>query len=338
MHPSKRPLIILFVLFAAFGLAAKTARAMTIEPPSFNLTVNPGDEIKDVLHITNENSYPVTLQPKLLNFMAAPGDETSGAPSFYPADEVKNGHELAPWITLESTNAVTIPPRSRVNIPFTIDVPKDARPGGHFGAIHVGTLHESQNFDGVNVGVLAETSALIFVRVNGDVRDDLSIASFGTDQTTYTHLPANFAIRLQNQGTTHLIPVGNIFITDALGRQVASLQVNGDDLRRVLPDSIRRFDLSWSRKRLPKDASEFIQEWSNFALGRYTATLVLNYGDPGAQKLISAVTDFWVFPWMVLLGLLLFLAALALLIRYLGRRYNRMIISRYETMKKQGKS
>ncbi len=334
MKSSKFLISALLALSVLLGLTAKSALAMTIEPPDFNLIVNPGDMIKDVLHISNENSYPITLEPTTLNFMAEPGDETSGVPSFYPADEVKNGHELAPWIKLDLEGPITIPAKKRINITFTIAVPENAQPGGHFGAIHVGTLHEGQLFEGANVGILAQTSALIFVRVNGDARDSLSIENFFTKQAVYSRLPADFVMRLSNSGTTHVIPVGNIFITDMLGRQVASLEINSEDKRRVLPSSVRRFDATWLRKRLPKSASEFTQEWRNFAFGHYTATLVLNYGDPGAQKLISSATDFWVFPWMALGSVLFVIILIVLVILFLTKRFERSVIRRYETTKR----
>jgi hypothetical protein len=219
-----------------------------------------------------------------------------------------------------------------------MNVPNDAQPGGHFGAIHVGTLQESQKESGSQIGVKAATSALIFVRVNGDTRDELAVESFFSDSRLYTRLPADFTIRLSNGGTTHLIPVGNIFITDALGRQVASLEVNGNEKRRVLPGSIRRFEESWSRKRLPASASEYAQQWRNFAFGRYTATLVVNYGDTGPQKLISSTTDFWVIPWMVFATILVAATLIFLLARALLRSYERGVISRYESRKRQGKT
>ncbi len=338
MQKKKIILTTLLALLAVFGAAAHSARAMTISPPDFNLTVNPGDVIKDVLHLYNEDPYAITLRPKLLNFTFRPGDETSGSPDFYPADEIKNGHELASWVMLEDDRAFTIASGQSLNIPFTITVPKDAEPGGHFGAIHVGTLQETAVPGSPQIGVMAAASALVFVRVNGDIRDDLSVESFFASKAAYAHLPADFTLRLANNGTTHVIPVGNIFITDMFGRQAASLEVNGEDLRRILPGSIRRFDESWMRKRLPKSASEFVQQWRNFAIGRYTATLVVNYGDAGQQKLLSAATTFWVFPWMAILSLLLALSLIFLVARLLAKRYERNVISRYESRKRQGKA
>lgn len=328
---------IFLALFALFGFAPRTAHAMTISPPDFNLTASPGDVIRDVLHVYNEDPYPVTLKPGLLNFTFSPEDELIGSPEFYPADEVRNGHELADWITIEDDKAFTISSGERVNIPFTITIPKEAQPGGHFGAIHVGTLQEERNEDGPQIGVKSSTSALIFIRVNGDIRDELAVDSFFSDRSLYTHLPADFTIRLSNGGTTHLIPVGNIFITDAFGRQVASLEVNGREKRRVLPGGIRRFEETWSHRRLPASASEFVKEWRNFAFGRYTATLVVNYGVGSAQKFVSSTTTFWVIPWMVLASAIAVALFLVLAIRWAMHRYERSVINRYEAKKRQDK-
>lgn len=306
---------------------------MTIMPPSFDFTVNSGDEIKDVLRVYNEDPYAVTLQPKLYNFSFTAGDETEGAPDFYPADETRDGHELVPWITLESDEAFTLAPEERFNIPFTIRIPEDAQPGGHFGAIHLGVVLEKKESAEPAVGVLAATSALIFVRVGGDVRDELVIRGFTSDRADYTSLPAVFTVRAENTGTTHLRPTGNIFITDAFGRQVASLRVN-PEFRSVLPGGIRRFEAAWFRRRLPPETSEYARQWRNFAFGKYTATLTLTYGPQ--NQVVSDAVDFWVMPWMVVLTLLAGLVAAVLAVRSGIAAYDRLVIRRYEASKRRG--
>ncbi len=321
---------------AVLGFSPRFASAMTISPPDFNLSTSPGDVIRDVLHVYNEDPYPVTLKPTLLNFTFHSGDETSGAPEFYAANETRNGHELAEWVQLENDEAFTIGSGERVNIPFTLTIPKNAQPGGHFGAIHLGTMQETPSGDGAQIAVNAKASTLLFVRVSGDVREDLAIESFFSQKRVYARLPAEFTIRVSNEGTTHLIPVGNIFLTNAFGRQVASLEVNGSEKRRVLPGGIRRFEASWLRTHLPKGAPEYVQQWKNFAFGRYTATLALNYGTADAQKLVTATTDFWVLPWMAFATVLVFVAAAFLAVRQLLKSYERRVISRYES--KKGKS
>lgn len=331
---ASRNLIITAFALAIFCFGARATHAMTISPPNFDFTVNPGDEIRDVLRVHNEDPFAIELKPSLFNFTFKAGDETEGIPDFYPADETRNGHELATWITFESEAAFTLAPQERANIPFTIKIPEDAQPGGHYGAIHLGTVQEEKEGTQPEIGILASTSALIFLRVNGDVRDTLEIRDFSADKSTYGSLPATFAVRTENSGSTHLRPTGNIFITDTFGRQVASLQVNAE-FRSVLPGSVRRFETDWFRKRLPPGTSEYAQQWRNFAFGRYTATLVLNYG--AQNQLITAATDFWVFPWMVILTVLAAFVAVILTFRYGIAGYNTMVIRRYERIKNQPK-
>ena len=68
--------------------------------------------------------------------------------------------------------------------------------------------------------------------------------------------------------------------------------------------------------------AEVTNEWQNFALGRYVATVDVRYGSQNIPLEARTVT-FWVLPWA--LGLLLLGAIIILL---LGMSlYNRLIIS-----------
>lgn len=322
--------------FAAAALALllmpKASRAMTISPPMLDFTLNPGDVVSDVIQVYNEEAIPFKIQPVGVNFYVKAGDETTGAPDFYPADEVQSGYELAPWFQLGSESTV-IAASERVNIPFSIIVPEDAAPGSRFGAIQIiaSRPDEILPMDASNVEIKRGTSVLIFVRISGDVRDEIAVSKFGPQNDVLSHLPVDFTLRLTNSGSTHQRPVGNIIIHDMWGRQVASLVVNpGPQYRTVLPNSSRRYDLSWAKKKLPAGASEWEQQIRNFAFGKYTATLLVNYGSPSAQKNLTAVTSFVVIPWLALLTYAGSLLAVLLILALIVRGYNRMLINRYE--------
>lgn len=334
-----RSKIIISVLLAASVAAVlppPLAEAMTLSPPMFDFTVNPGDVIKDVIRIYNEDPFPLVLSPREFNFTAKQGDETEGAPEFYPEDEVRNGHELAPWLTVDAPTTFTLQPSERYNIPITIVVPPDAAPGGYFGAVNFGTVGGEKEGEGPQIGVIASTTTLFFLRVNGDVKESLDIAEFRADKPKYASLPVDFSVRVQNGGNVHLRPTGNIFIKDMFGRQVASLPVN-PDFRTVLPGSARRFDASWFRRRLPSGTSEYAAQWRNFAIGKYQAQLVLSFG--GRNSFQTATVEFWVFPWMVLLTLAGVLVLAWLLVRFGLRGYEQRVIRRYEErMKKANKN
>jgi len=221
-----------------------------------------------------------------------------------------------------------------------IRVPEDAQPGSHFGAIQImaSKPDEIAPLEDSGISIERGTSILVFVRVNGDVRDELAVTDFATEPR-YARLPVDFAIRVKNSGTTHQRPTGNVIIKDMLGRQVASLQINpGPQYRSVLPGSTRRFDVAWIKRRLPEGASEYERQIKNFAFGKYTATMLLNYGTPTEQKVITSVTEFWVLPWMALATYAVILIAAVLILAAGVRAYNRSLIRRYEAMKKQGKA
>ena len=328
-----------FAFAAALLLLPKASHAMTVSPPTLDFTLNPGDVLSDVVQVYNEEGIPFKIKPVPVNFYTKEGDETSGAPDFYDAGEVRNGYELAPWLEM-SSDATVIPANERVNIPFSIRVPEDATPGSHFGAIQILASRPDEVLpaEASSVEIERGTTVLIFVRVTGDVRDDVVVSKFAAQEGMLTHLPADFTVRLTNGGTTHQRPTGNVIIEDMFGRQVASLVVNpGPQFRSVLPGSSRRFDVSWTRKKLPDGTGEYERQLRNFAFGKYTATLLVNYGSATQQKSLAAVTTFIVIPWMALLTYAGAALLVLLVVVFGARGYNRMVIRRYERAKKQEK-
>jgi len=127
---------------------------------------------------------------------------------------------------------------------------------------------------------------LIFFTVNGAVRPTYTIRAFALDQDpTGEFLPAVFHIYTQNDGKVHVIPRGQIVITDMLGRRVATLPVNGEG-GRLMPHSIREFDVTWWITP-PLPGSGFfhhvIEELRNFAFGTYKAQLQMDGATPPAN-------------------------------------------------------
>jgi hypothetical protein len=103
------------------------------------------------------------------------------------------------------------------------------------------------------------------------------------------------------------------------GRTVATLPMNVSDAR-VLPDSSRRLLVRWQQTD-PRPASGFWgqvrEEWRNFALGSYTATLELT--GPGTETTRAEPVRFSVWPARLLVVLVIGLLLLALLLRGYAR-------------------
>ena len=306
-----------------FALAPISAFAITVSPPIIEFDARPGDTIVDTIKLYNETTEPQTLSGAVQTFKAL--NET-GAPSFLPPEE---STDLATWLKLDEST-VTLKADERKDILFSINVPADAEPGGHFAGI-LWTPSGTTTLQGSGVGITVKTGTLILVRVAGDINETGRLVSFTADRASYNYLPANFAVRFENLGNVHLKPIGTIEISNLLGRKVTSLPINGD-LSNVLPESIRKFDATWQKTEVPIGASEWQKERENFAWGKYTATLTLDYGVDGQKTTTSLV--FWVFPWRVTLFYLAIVILIIILIIFGIRSYNKWLIKKFSQQNK----
>ncbi len=187
----------------------------------------------------------------------------------------------------------------------------------------------------------AKSGVLILLSVNGDVKKSASIISFDTkdSQRFYEALPVEMAYRFQNTGGDRVKPKGSIIIRNILGIKATSLEANSLE-GNVLPKQIRHFDVVWKKHDAPLADGEtavrnFLQnvkyEWSNFALGYFTAQLNLT-GVSGINDSAIAETHFIVFPWQLLIVLLLVTIALIFIASKLLKGYNTWAISQARKM------
>ncbi len=304
-----RALIVLLALLLPLGSGAQTqgALSVTVTPPLIQLTIGRGESWASSLKVVNTNPYDVTYYAQLMDFSA---DGEGGAASLTP---IVGGASigLASWVSIPS-EPITVPPGSSADIPFTVNIPEGASPGGHYAAILIGTQPPEVNTSGTSVAVSTLVSSLLFVRIEGEVLERGRIREFRTERELYQTNEASFLLRFENTGNTHLIPRGLITIYNMWGKERGVLPINeSSSFGNVLPQSIRKFEFSW------KGDAEL------FDIGRYSAVATLSFGD-GEKQSVSATTYFWVVPVVpvaTLLGsLLLFILALVWFIRRYIRR------------------
>lgn len=316
--------IALVVLATGFFLAQE-AGAITLIPPSLEFTdVPPGETIQTKVKLFNETAEPLTLFSQTANFGAL--NET-GTPNIDLSAEIE---DLAAWISL-SKGPFAVQPGDRVEIPVEIKVPAEADPGGHYATI-LFSPQDPNLAGGGQVGIGQKIGTLILVRVQGDINESGAIAEFATAgaKSTLSRLPIEMFARFGNAGNVHLRPTGTVTVRNVLGGTSAVLRVNTSQ-GAVLPQSIRRFDVAWEKRALQEERSGFFgeigNEWKNFAFGPYSADLELTYGLANDKK-VAATIRFWVFPWRIILLVVLIIIAFLWLLGFLIKRYNRWILSR----------
>jgi hypothetical protein len=290
--------ILFLILFLSLSLKVSLAEAkddslaLTVTPPLMKMNMEPGESLATALKVVNNNSQPKTIYIKVVDFRGKGSGEVEFLKDLpeQVSEEDKKVY-LSQWVTLNQKE-VEIEPFRPAIIPFTIDIPKDAQPGGHYAAILVGTNPPSKTDKGAEIKVSSYISSLLLVRISGAVVEKGMIREFTFSNRFYQGGEGSFRVRFQNTGNVHLQPIGGIKVYDMFGKEKGSISVNNQkDFGNVLPNNERTWDnLKWSSDNF-------------FLINRYRAELSLSYGEDLKQ------TDYQTFffwginlKWLIIMG------------------------------------
>lgn len=311
----KRYVLASSLFISALFLPFHAAMAITVSPVVMDVDVVKGSSKQDKITVRNDTDRTQTYALKVQNFVAE-GEEGGQA---YLEEPQPSG--LASWVIVDKP-AVTLQPGESAEFPFAINVPRDAEPGGHYATIFF--TSSPGDIERTGVGVASKTGVLLLVNVPGDIREEARVETFSMYGGSWINrLPANFELRIRNLGNTHFRPRGTLVIRNVLGSVVARVPAN-PKRSAVLPNSVRKVYAVWaSTLDIPSGGfwTEVRNEWRNFALGRYTASVDIQYGSQN-KTLEVEPSAFWVFPWR--LGILAFVGLI--LVFALLRFYNAMIV------------
>lgn len=276
--------VLLCVLFT-HGLVVRAqdmqAQTLSVSPTLFQMSANPSQSWSSEVRVINVNDYEITVYPQVVNF-APSGENGQGAMVPIFSDETK-GQTLAEWVAL-SGSAFVIPPGQTVSIPFSVTVSATAAPGGHYAAILIGTKPPQTSATSPQVQTAQFVTSLLFVRISGDIVEVGNIREFTTVDSIVPKPEVEFEIRFQNTGNVHLQPQGDITITNMWGAQRGIIPINYQThFGNVLPNSIRKFNFSWTG------------ESSLYDIGRFKAVATLGFGE-NEKNFVTSTVFFWIIP------------------------------------------
>lgn len=274
-------LTLLMLFFVPFFVIAETGQGLTISPPIKEVEAGRGEIILETIRVTNPTENVIEVYPKVMDFKAK-GD--GGEPAFYEGGDSNEKFSLGKWISF-SDSKLALAPEQVVEFRYQINVPEDAEPGGHYGAVFFASNSEVSDD---NVALNSMIGSLLLVKVPGEVVEKGQIEDFYTNKALYLRGPVNFLTRIKNNGNIHFKPKGNIVIKDFSGREISRLTFN-EQGGNVLPDSTRKFDNILGTKA--------------FQFGKFSADLDLTYGDN--KETLKAETTFWLIPtWLIVIVVL----------------------------------
>lgn len=259
---------------------------ISIDMTYVDVTASPGDHLEKSFKFWNGTDAFLLVHLEAADF-AAQGEEGQ----IQVGGEEDAANSLKAWVTPELSD-VAVAPKENITLPFSIDVPVNADPGSHWGTLLTITAPQG---GGSGVGVEAALGFIIYVRVPGDMREEVSVESFSAPRFVEAP-PFTVETRFRNEGTVHEAPAGLIEVRNMFGSLVATGTL---PVRNVLPGAVRRISASVG---------------SGTWFGRYAVTLRAAYGDNGDT--LSASAYVWAVPWKTygpwVFGMLAILAVILL--------------------------
>jgi hypothetical protein len=253
---------------------------ISLFPIKFDVTVAPGQTYSDTVTVINPNDFPIGVQPEVENI--AGGNQGS-----IDLTETDIPHGLSAWISISKTE-FTLAPQQQLQVPFTIIVPSDGEPGGHYGAILFRGL--PANATGTSgVGISGRVGTVVLLNVPGASYATGNIGSFTGPGGYISHGPLPFSFTINNTGNTHFTPQGQITLSGPLFGTAVLPFTPGV----VFPGYNRTFTASWP---------------GHYAFGPLTATLSLAI--PNTSSTLTQTITFFAFPWQETLVVIIVLLIL----------------------------
>lgn len=191
------PIAILIFTFSLVGFFSIDAKAQNIGVKPFNekgenrgvfrYVTKPGEKIDDIALVVNSSDFDgkaiVLSKDSIL--------DTSGSIAFLGNDEENKA--VGNWIQI-SQREVDVPAKKGLKVPFTVNIPADAK-GGEYAAGIVVTPSNSQNTKS-GVAVSSRSAITVYITVQGDLKIDNKISDF----SVINPKQENFATEVDKRG------------------------------------------------------------------------------------------------------------------------------------------
>lgn len=206
--------------------------SILISPASKKYELKAGEAREDKLRIVNDGqvAYDFTLyaRPYSVNDESYVPDFTAEAQN---ADAYK-------WVRFDATS-FRLEPGAFIEVPYTMRVPANATPGGHYGVIFAETQPGADQ-GGQSVVRKKRVGSIIYATVDGNV--NLNGKALGiTIPFFQTKTPLQISERVRNGGNTDFLVKTNVVVSDIFG----GVKYRGVREANVLPSTTRKIVSNW---------------------------------------------------------------------------------------------
>jgi hypothetical protein len=230
----------LMVAGAPASVAAQEApgtEKITMSPSSRTIKADAGSTVQESLEIHNTGTVPFDFRVYASPY-GVKGEQYD--PEFSDAKPNQDVHKWAAFARTE----YSLKPGEKTEVKYTLAIPGNAAPGGHYGVIFAET--KAQALGDTGVERQKRVGQVIYATINGNYKTEGSLVNFVLP-FWQTKSPMVSSARVANSGNVDFEADVRTVAKDMLGR--TKFEYIGDPI--ILPDTTRLVEMAW------KDAPNF---------------------------------------------------------------------------------
>lgn len=232
--------VIVLTTSRANAQESEPRESLTLSPVNKKYNVDAGKLIEDSLTIINDGQtaydFIVYARPYTLK-----ADET-GSTESYQADFTKTAEntDVHQWVQFKQVK-YRLEAGASTKVDYTVRVPSNARPGGHYGVIFAESQPSSE-VSGNSVLRNKRVGSILYTTVNGDTTLKGSVVS--TDIPFWQlQPPLKATTRIKNDGNTDFADTISYRVKDIFGNVKYETKAEWA----LLPQTIRKVTLDWDK-------------------------------------------------------------------------------------------
>lgn len=237
---AKITFLVLAVVFLANPLANAQANQpeqessreerITLSPAVYRPDFSAGDQAQGKLTVINDGSvdYSFVLYARPFSVTGEQYD-----PNY---TEVNERTEAYQWVQFDRTS-LNLKAGESVEVAYTITVPANAAPGGHYAVLFAETQPSG---DGSNIARKKRVGSLLYMTVDGNITRAGSLASWSVP-FWQMQKPITSNVRIKNDGNVHFQANLSANYTNLFGKK--RFELNQELL--IMPGTTRRVPVAW---------------------------------------------------------------------------------------------
>lgn len=230
---------LLFSMVPMTGAQAAESDALesiALSPTKKDYKFDAGSSHTDSLTVINDGTVAYSLKVYVSPYSVSGEDYK---PDFFTT---RKNTDIESWVKL-GQKSFRLEPGKSVTVPYTVVVPADATPGGHYGVIFAETQPADGKRDASSVERKKRVGALLYATVNGAYSMGGTFKEIRTPGLQFTS-PLKSELNVENTGSSDF-DVETVFaVSDIFGSRKYT-----DDTKeyRLLPKTERKIQLEWPK-------------------------------------------------------------------------------------------